>query len=154
MRSEEAGEVGLAAQQRVDDGHGDGDELFVGGFDGGGVVVGDAGAHEVAVALFAASGGEEAFAGGPGGGVGVVVEEGVFGELVGGVVDGDDGVADVAFGVGPGVAVGASGEGCSVDELEGGSEMPCPFGGFCRVLGGVEVVFELVEVGSEVVVER
>ena len=54
---EEVGGVGAFV------GFGDGDELVVGGFDGGGVAGGDAGAHEVAVALFAGAGDEDAFAG-------------------------------------------------------------------------------------------
>jgi hypothetical protein len=54
----------------------------------------DGGPHEVAVALLAGPGGEETLAASPSGLLCVVRLEGLLGEAVGGVVDGDDGVGD------------------------------------------------------------
>jgi hypothetical protein len=54
----------------------------------------DGGPHEVVVALLAGPGGEETLAASPSGLRCVVRLEGLLGEAVGGVVDGDDGVGD------------------------------------------------------------
>ncbi|KKK47497.1 hypothetical protein LCGC14_3154590, partial [marine sediment metagenome] len=108
---------------------------------------GDGGAHEVAVALFAGSCGEESFPGGPGRLFGIVAHQGVLGEAVGGVVDGDDGVGDDPVGVGPRVVVADTGEGGSFDEFESGLQVVGLFDPRCLV-GLADAVGELFDVAS------
>ena len=129
---------------------GDGEEFGVDGFEGGWVVFGVGGGHEVAVALFASGGGGEAFSGGPGGLVGCVGLEGELGDAVRGVVDGDDGVGDGPVGVGPGVGVADPAERGPLDECEGVlevSDLPMDFRGLVGLSGVAGVS---VEVGFEV----
>ena len=96
----------------------EGGEFAVDGFEGCLVVLGDGGAHEVAVALFAGPAGGETFSCGPCCLLRVFGLERELCEPVGGVVDGDDGVGEDAFGVGPAVTVFDPAEGGSFDDFE------------------------------------
>ena len=110
--------------------------------------MGDGGPHQVAVALFAGPADGEPFSGGPCRLLWFAGLECVFCEAVGCVVDGDDGVGDDAFGVGPAVAVFDSAEGESFDEFEGGLQVFCHVAFGCLV-GGSDVVGEPVRVAAD-----